>query len=88
LFERVRKALEAHHVVLLLPSPVVDESIAILRARRDALKPQQRGQPTDVNEHFLRHPSNTLLATFTVYTKDLTPEQTAEDVANLLPPGP
>jgi hypothetical protein len=88
LFARVRRALEGHDVVLLLPSPDPAESTAILRDRRDSLHPQQRGQPTDVNEHFLRHPSNAILAKFTVYTKDRTPEETAEEVAKLLsPPG-
>jgi shikimate kinase len=88
LFERVRAAMEPVTVVLLLPSSDVAESIAILRARRDVLHPKQAGQPTEVNEHFLRHPSNASLAKFTVYTKDRTPEQTAEEITNLFPPGP
>ena len=88
LFERVRRAMEPHDVVLLLPCADIEESTAILRDRRDLIHPQQKGQPTDVNEHFLRHPSNVILAKFTVHTKDRTPEQTAEEIANLLPPGP
>jgi len=88
LFARVHKALTPHAVVLLLPSPDPEESIAILRARRGALDPQQVGQPMGVNEHFVRHPSNRLLAKFTVYTKDRTPGQTVEEIATLRPPEP
>jgi hypothetical protein len=88
LFARVRRALEPHDVVLLLPSPEPAESIAILRERRDALHPEQKDRSTDVNQHFLRHPSNSLLAKFTVYTKDRTPEQTAEEIAKLIAPAP
>jgi shikimate kinase len=88
LFERVQKAMQPHRVVLLLPSPDRAESIEILRRRRDELHPKQTGQPTEVNEHFVRHPSNALLATWTVYTKDRTPQQTVEEIANLFPPGP
>ena len=88
LFGRVKKAMQPFAVVLLLPSPNVQESIEILHRRRDEIRPQHRGKPTDVNEHFVRHPSNRLLAKFTVYTKDRTPEQTADEIANLLPPGP
>jgi shikimate kinase len=85
LFARVHKALTPHAVVLLLPSSDPEESIPILRARRDALHPQQMGSPTDVNEHFVRHSSNSRLAKFTIYTRDRTPEQTVEDIANLVP---
>ena len=78
--------------MLLLPSHDSEECIAILRARREALHPQRIGKPTDdvddVNEHFVRHPSNGRLAKFTVYTRDRTPEQTVEEIANLIPPRP
>ena len=85
LLARVHKALTPHAVVLLLPSSDPEESIAILRARRDALHPQLIGTPTDVNEHFVRHPSNGRLAKFTVYTGNRTPEQIVEEIANLIP---
>jgi shikimate kinase len=81
LFERVRRALEPYPVVLLLPSPDIEESIAILRARRDERHPDQAGRPTEVNEHFIRHPSNARLAKFTIYTKDRSPEQTVNEIA-------
>jgi shikimate kinase len=84
LLERVRRAMEPYAVVLLLPSPDVEESIAILRARRDERHPEQAGRPTDVNEHFVRHPSNAQLAKFTIYTKGRSPEQAADDIATVL----
>jgi shikimate kinase len=80
LFERVRMAMVPYPVVLLLPSPKVDESIAILRARRDERHPEQAGRPTDVNEHFLRHASNAQLAKITIYTGNQTPGETVDDV--------
>jgi len=88
LFARVKSAVAPYPVVLLLPSPNKDESIAILLRRRDEVHPERKGKPNDMNEHFIRHPSNALLAKFTVYTKDRTPEQTVEEIANLFPPGP
>jgi hypothetical protein len=88
LFARVHKALMPHPVVLLLPSPDPEESIVILRARREALHPQRIGKPPDdvddVNKHFVHHPSNGRLAKFTVYTRDRTPEQTVEEIASLI----
>ncbi len=80
-FARVRTALEPYPVVLLLPSPNVEETIEILRRRRDERSPDEIGKPTDVNEHFLRHPSNAILAKFTVYANGRSPEDTAADVA-------
>jgi shikimate kinase len=84
LFARVQAALAPYPVVLLLPSPDPQESIEILRRRRDEAHPEMRGSPTDVNEHFVRHPSNRLLAKFTVYTRDHTPDQTADEVARYM----
>jgi shikimate kinase len=88
LFGRVQTALAPHPVVLLLPSSDPDESIAILLRRRDEVHRERKGRPNDMNEHFIRHPSNALLAKFTAYTKGRTPEQTVEEIANLFPPGP
>ena len=66
LFERVQQALAPYpHVVLLLPSPDLDESVRILSDRN-------RDLPDDIrhtNEHFIHHPSNAKLAQFTVYSK-------------------
>lgn len=77
LFERVHRVLSPHPcVVLLLPSPDPEESIRILRARNRYLSNVQH----EINEHFIRHPSNSKLAKYTAYTKDKTPGQTADEV--------
>jgi shikimate kinase len=77
LFGRVRRALSPHPaVVLLLPSPDVEESIRILRSRNRYLTDVQH----EINQHFVRHRSNYDLAKVIVYTKDRTPEQTADEV--------
>lgn len=81
LFSRVEAAMEPFPVVLLLPSPIVEETIAVLRGRRDERHPAQAGQPADVNERFVRHPSNAKLAKVTIYTKSRLPEETVDDVA-------
>ncbi|MGD1932468.1 MAG: shikimate kinase [Leptolyngbyaceae cyanobacterium] len=77
LFARVQRALAPYpHVVLLLPSPDLDESVRILADRN-------RDLPDDIrqtNEHFIRHPSNAKLAQFTVYTKGKTPEETRDEI--------
>ena len=77
LFEQVRKVLEPYpFVILLLPSPDLDESIQILNSRNDYASDDQRA----VNEHFVRHHSNFDLANHIVYTKDKTPEQTCDEI--------
>jgi deoxyadenosine/deoxycytidine kinase len=79
---RVRAALRGQSVVLLLPSPDVDES---LRALEDRRYPRIHGVPWP--EHFVRNPSNRRLAKQTVYTRGRTPGQTADDVIAALDPG-
>ena len=77
LFVRAKRALApCRHVVLVLPSPDLNTSLAVLRRRRpslDAIDP-------DINEHFIRHPSNYELATFTMYTEDRLPEETCAEI--------
>jgi shikimate kinase len=86
LFERARRALAPYaNVVLLLPSPDLDESVRVLRERR--------GSPIidhglDFDEHFVKHHSNHDLATLTVYTKDQTPDQTCDEIQRRLPAAP
>lgn len=81
LFQRVQRALAAYpHVVLLLPSPDPNESLRILHERNRML-------PEDIrrtNEHFVRHPANSILAKFTVYTKAKTPEETCSEILELV----
>jgi adenylate kinase family enzyme len=78
LLNRAKLALAPRpNIVLLLPSPDLDESIRILNEREEE-------NLTDavrvINEHFVRHRSNFELATFIVYTKDQTPEETCEEI--------
>ena len=81
LFERVRNALSGYtNVILLLPSPDPEESIAILNEREESL----REMKPNINEHFVRHRSNYDLAKHTVYTKGKTPEETCEEILRVL----
>lgn len=84
LFQRVQKVLEPlPYVILLLPSPDLQESLQILNDRNEYTPD---GSP-NINEHFLSHPSNSLLAKFTVYTKDKTPQETCNEILNLVVKG-
>ena len=38
----------------------------------------------NINEHFVRHPSNYKLARFTLYTQTKTPEATCNEVLKLI----
>jgi len=86
LLQRVGLAVRTHKVILLLPSPDEEESLRILTERRDVKHPQMAGQPSTVNEHFLRHPSNRMLANMVVYTREHSPDQTADEVIRLIQP--
>jgi len=77
LFERARRALEPYdHVVLVLPSPDPDESIAELRRRNV----ERLGEAIELNAHFVRHPSNHELAKHVVYTAGKEPEETRDEI--------
>ena len=81
LFDRVGKALEPYeNVVLVLPSPDLDESIRILHERRNT----NPGEGFDLNAHFVKHHSNCDLAKHIVYTKDKTPEETRDEILSLV----
>jgi hypothetical protein len=76
--ERVRRALAPYpHVVLLLPSPDVDQSVMCLNDRVDE-------NLRALNEHYIRHPANQSLATAVVYTFGKTPEETCADILHTL----
>ncbi|GAB4449372.1 MAG: hypothetical protein OHK0041_10530 [Anaerolineales bacterium] len=77
LFEQVRRVFEPYpHVILLMPSPDVEESIRILHARNKYASEDQWA----VNEHFVRHHSNYDLAKHIAYTRGKSPEQTADEI--------
>jgi shikimate kinase len=83
LFGRVKQALApCEHVVLLLPDMDVDASLQVLLERSQILLPDG----LEVNEHFVKHPSNGLLARHVVYTKDRTPEETRDEILARLDP--
>jgi energy-coupling factor transporter ATP-binding protein EcfA2 len=63
-------------VVLLLPSADLEESVKILRQREMADMDSVSG----MNDFFVDHPSNQLLAKHTFYTDGKTPEETSEEI--------
>ncbi|WP_020176924.1 shikimate kinase [Methyloferula stellata] len=72
LFARVQKALMPYpNVVLLLPSPDLDESVRVLLKRRPDL-------PPGVNEHFVRYHCNHDLAKIVIYTAGQKPKETRD----------
>jgi shikimate kinase len=84
LFARVKRAMApCRHVVLILPSPSLDTSLKVLRERRPSLTTIE----PDINEHFIRHPSNHELATFTVYTEGGLPEDTCARILGRIQSG-
>jgi len=77
LFEQVRRLFEPHPcVVLLMPSPDLEESIRFLNARNSFASNEQH----EVNEHIIRHHSNYDLAKHTIYVKDKDPDQVCAEV--------
>jgi shikimate kinase len=89
LLERVEKALSPHpNVILLLPAPEVDESAAILRDRLTRMLTAAGRDFTEdlfeLNEYFLRQPSNRRLAKQVIYTQDKTPETICAELVQKL----
>ncbi|MGB5959821.1 MAG: shikimate kinase [Coleofasciculaceae cyanobacterium] len=81
LFERVERTLLPYpNVILLLPSPDLDESVEILNKRNEYVPDGK----ANINEHFVRHHSNYKLAKFTAYTKNKTPKETCDDILKML----
>jgi shikimate kinase len=72
MLSQARQAMRAYgRTILLLPSPDIDQSIAILAKRSRVIY-----HGLDWNEYFVRHPSNRRLAKQIIYTKDRTPAET------------
>ena len=75
-FARASELLSAYkNVVLLLPSPDLDESVEILKQRN---KLTING--VEINRFFMTHPSNQKLAKQVIYTKGKTPEEIKEEI--------
>lgn len=92
LFARVQRAMAPFpNVVLLLPSPDLDRSVAIVNARFAQML-EKEGVPPDpaileVNAHFVRHSSNARLAKIVVYTEGKTPEETCAEILSAVAGG-
>lgn len=89
LFERAKAALAPFpHVVLLMPTPEVDQSAVILRerisARMPQLSPASLDYLTTLNMDFMSSPSNARLAKQTVYTDGQTPEETCDAILQIV----
>ena len=84
LFARAQQALAPYeNVVLLLPSPDLDESVRVLIEREGPCV----SNGFDFHEHFVKHPSNHALARRVVYTAGKTPEETRDEILRLVKPG-
>jgi shikimate kinase len=89
LFARVEKTLAPYpNVILLLPSQDLDESAEILKRRLTQMLTGAGKEFTDelfeLNEYFIRHPSNHRLAKRVIYTKDKTPEEICDEIVEKL----
>jgi shikimate kinase len=81
-FSRVRELLAPYpNVILLLPSPDLDESVAILRQRCGFTR---NGMPA--NRFFLIRLANGGLAKHVIYTAERTPEQTCDEIVSFCRP--
>ncbi len=85
LFRRVEKALKPHKFVIqILPSPDQDRSVEIVNQRFSELLINEVGKIDEellaLNEHFVRHPSNGLLAKKTFFTEGKSAKATAQEI--------
>ena len=85
LLARVENTLAPYpNVILLLPSPDMDESAVLLKTRLTRMLTEAGKEFTDelfeLNEYFIKHPSNHQLAKLVVYTKDKTPVKICEEI--------
>ena len=85
LFTRVANALAPYpNVILLLPSPDLDESVEILKKRLARMLTEAGIEFTDelfkLNQYFVEHPSNHKLAKLVIYTKQKTPEEICDEI--------
>lgn len=85
LFNQVENVLASYpNVVLLLPSPDLDESAEILKIRLTKMLTEARKEFSselfELNKYFVTHPSNYQLAKLIIYTKDKTPEEICDEI--------
>jgi CRISPR/Cas system-associated protein Csm6 len=91
LLSRVKNALAPYpQVILLLPSPDTAESNQILKERLIKMLTEAGKSYSDelfeLNNTFIQHPSNRLLAKKIVYTKGKTAETICAEILAALPP--
>ena len=89
LFARVHQALAPYpYVILLLPSPDLEESIKIVNERfvqgAEAEGETISDEVLMINAHFVKHPSNQKLAKLIVYTNGKTPEETCDEIVSAI----
>lgn len=85
-FQQVQAVLSPlPNIILLLPSESKEESLKICNQRlKDRVKRELQQTEIDANYAFINHASNYDLAKHIVYTKDKSPEQTAQEIYQLL----
>lgn len=87
LFQRAEKALKPfRYVIHILPSPDIDRSVEIVNQRFSDMLIKEVGKIDPellaLNEHFVRHPSNGLLAKKTFYTEGKSAKATCQEIAD------
>lgn len=92
-FQRAKAALALfQHVVLLMPSPDMNESYRLFRQRYQKSAPDFTEAELDgwlaETHDFISHPANLRLATLTVYTAGKLPEESCQEIVRLLFPDP
>lgn len=85
LFRRVEKVLKPYkYVIQILPSPDQDRSVEIVNQRFSELLINEVGKIDEellaLNEHFVRHPSNGLLAKKTFFTEGKSAKATVQEI--------
>ncbi|KAF5559014.1 shikimate kinase [Fusarium mexicanum] len=75
--DRVQELMSPYRgVFLILPCEDVEEALRIMEERR--------GHELSYNRHFLDHPSNKTLSKHIIYTKDISPERSADEILEFL----
>lgn len=89
LLAQVKNTLAPYpNVILLLPSPDMDESVEILKNRLTRMLTVAGKTFSDelfqLNEYFVKHPANQQLARLVIYSKDKPPEEICDEIVEKL----
>jgi hypothetical protein len=89
LFNRVQSALAPFpYVILILPSPDLEKCVHLLNMRLAELLQREVGhvipEVLELNEFFIKHPSNQQLAKQIIYTEGKSPEKTCQEILTTL----